>query len=281
MAFLLFRRFLWIMERFWKLSTLEYLQSEVQGMTRRQKHVRMFILFIFLACLTAQSMAVEGELELGTVMSNYVWRGIRMSEGPVYQLSGTVSAKGFSANVWGNYDFDSKEYNETDLTLSYGKDIKKLSLEAGFIHYAMVNTKDTDEIYGGFSVDVPLQPSFKAYFDVNSGGGAFLQPSIGHSVKISSRASLDFRLNIGIAIYNSSMGVRDSGQEYAALHNAELNVACPVKLSKHWNIKPQVGVTTPLSRAAREAIRNSSAREAAEKFNGTIVYGGATLSYSF
>jgi hypothetical protein len=250
-------------------------------MTCRQKHVRMFILFIFLACLTAQAMAVEGELELGTVMSNYVWRGSRLSEGAVYQFSGTVSAKGFSANVWGNYDFDEKEYNETDLTLSYSKDIKKFSLEAGFIHYAMVNSQDSDELYAGFSFDVPLQPSFKAYFDVNDGKGAFLQPSIGHSVTISSRASLDFKLSIGINVNDGYVGVRDSGDEYVALHNAELNIACPVKLSKHWNLKPQVGVTTPLSRAAREAIRNSSVREATEKFNGTIVYGGATLSYSF
>jgi hypothetical protein len=254
---------------------------EIQGMTGRRKYVRLFVLFSFLVCLTAQAMAVEGELEVGTVMSNYVWRGIRMSEGPVYQFSGTVSAKGFSANVWGNYDFDSKKYNETDLTLSYSRDIKKFSLETGFIHYAMVDNKDSDEVYVGLGFDGPLQPSFKAYFDVNAGKGAFLQPSVGHSVKISSRASLDFKLNIGIAINNSYTGVRDSGDEYVALHNADFNIACPAKLSKHWNIKPQVGVTTPLSRAAREAIRNSSVWESADTFNGTIVYGGATLTYSF
>jgi hypothetical protein len=250
-------------------------------MTHRQKYVRMFILLILLAGLSAQAMAVEGGLELGTVMSNYVWRGLRLSEGPVYQFSGTVSAKGFSANVWGNYDFDSGKYNETDLTLSYSKDIKKFSLEAGFIHYAIVNNHDSDEVYAGFSFDVPLQPSFKAYFDVNLGKGAFLQPSIGHSVEISKRASLDFTLNVGIAINNSNMGVRDSDQEYVALHNAELNIACPVKLSKHWSMKTQVGVTTPLSRAAREAIRNGSVWESSDTFNGTIVYGGGTLTYSF
>lgn len=250
-------------------------------MTHRQNYARTLILLAFLACLAAQAIAVEGELELGTVMSNYVWRGSRLSEGPVYQFSGTVSAKGFSANVWGNYDFDSRKYNETDLTLSYSKDIKKFSLEAGFIHYAIVNSHDSDEVYAGFSFDVPLQPSFKAYFDVNAGKGAFLQPSIGHSVEISERASLDFTLNVGIAIKNGYMGVRDSDQEYAGLHNAELNISCPVKLSKHWNMKPQVGVTTPLSRAAREAIRNSSVWESSDTFNGTTIYGGATLSYSF
>jgi uncharacterized protein (TIGR02001 family) len=239
------------------------------------------ILFSFLIGFSVQAMAVEGEFELGTVMSNYVWRGIRLSDGPVYQASATISAKGFSANVWGNFDFDAKKYNETDITLSYSRDIKKLSLEAGFIHYAIVDAEDSDEIYAGFSLDVLLQPSMKAYFDVNAGKGVFLQPSIGHSVEISKRASLDFKLNIGIAINDGYTGVRDSGQEYVAFHNAELNIACPIALSKHWNMKPQVGMTTPLSRAGREAIRNASVWESNDTFNGTIVYGGMTFSYSF
>ncbi len=43
------------------------------------------------------------------VMSNYVWRGIKVSNSWVVQPSVGISYGDFSANIWGNYDSDVAE----------------------------------------------------------------------------------------------------------------------------------------------------------------------------
>jgi hypothetical protein len=55
----------------------------------------------------------------GTVLSRSMWRGIRLSEGGVFQPSLTVGHKGFSANLWANCQFDPKRWSEVDFTGAY------------------------------------------------------------------------------------------------------------------------------------------------------------------
>jgi hypothetical protein len=215
-------------------------------------------------------------------MSNYVWRGIRLSEGPVYQSSIGATSGGLSLNVWENFDFDTAKFNETDVTASYSHTMKGFNLEAGWIHYGIRDQRDSDELYAGLGADCLLKPSLKVFFDINSGKGAFLQASTGHSVSLSPRFSLDLKASMGIVFRNSFMGTPDSEQEFTGFHNAELLVASPIKLGKGWEIKLQAGVSAPLSRNARQAIINSSVCRPGRRFcNGSILYGGASLAYSF
>lgn len=197
-------------------------------------------------------------------------------------ILGAPASRGFSLNVWGNYDFSSGKFNETDITVSYSRAVKKFSIEAGLIHYGIFDARDSDEVYAGIAADCLLQPSLKAIVDVNAGKGAFLQASAGHSVGLSTRFSLDLKASVGIVFRNSFMGVPDSGQEFTGLHNAEILVACPIDLGKGWAMKLQVGASAPLSRNARQAIVNNSVCQPGRRFcSGTIVYGGASLTYSF
>ena len=58
------------------------------------------------------------------IYSQYIWRGYTLSdESIVIQPSVTLGYRGFSLNVWGNFDtyyFDTgTDYNRTDITLSY------------------------------------------------------------------------------------------------------------------------------------------------------------------
>jgi hypothetical protein len=257
----------------------------------RRGHVHMvaersrgicLVLFICILGPASAASAVEKEIEIGSLMSNYVWRGVRLSEGLVGQSSVTLRGKGLSLNLWGNYDFDLDKLNETDVTFSYSRDIDKLSLETGLIHYAIIGGHDSDELFLGLNANYPLQPSIKAYFDVNAGKGAFLQASVGHSLRLASRLALDMRASMGLVFNDSYMGLPDTGEEFAGLHNAEILIACPVQLSKAWVLKLQAGASTPLSRNARQAIINGSACQPGQRLcNGTMVYGGATLAYSF
>lgn len=249
--------------------------------TGRGPQIHLVLLLCILG-LASGVFAAEKDIEIGTLMSNYVWRGIRLSEGAVGQSSVTVEAKGLSLNLWGNYDFTLDKLNETDITFSYSRDINKLNLETGLIHYAIVGGHDSDELFLGVAANCPLQPSLKAYFDVNAGKGAFLQASVGHSFILSSRVTLDLRASMGMVFHDSFMGLPDTGEEFTGLNNAEILVSCPFKLSTGWVLKLQTGASTPLSRNARQAIVYGSVGQPGQRFcNGTIVYGGATIAYAF
>ena len=59
------------------------------------------------------------------IMSQYIWRGQQLSDEAVIQPSVGVTYGGFGANLWANYDTDTKEHNETDLTLNFANSMRK------------------------------------------------------------------------------------------------------------------------------------------------------------
>lgn len=107
--------------------------------------------------------------------SAYVWRGITFTDGAVWQPSVTASNdSGFSLNVWGNLDIDdandmSGEFNEIDLTASYGFGSDAVSAEVGFIEYLFPNTEfaGTRELYLSLGFDVAASPSVSVYYDID------------------------------------------------------------------------------------------------------------------
>ncbi len=107
--------------------------------------------------------------------SAYVWRGITFTDGAVWQPSVTASnASGFAINVWGNLDIDdandmSGEFNEIDLTASYGFGTDAVSAEVGFIEYLFPNTAfaGTRELYVTVGWDMTASPSVSVYYDID------------------------------------------------------------------------------------------------------------------
>ena len=115
-------------------------------------------------------------------MSQYVWRGYELSRNSiVVQPSATIGYKGFSANIWGNLDTKpyfsgtgdtnySSTWNETDLTLSYTKNLGLFNLGAGYIYYALgslnkdaLERADAQEIFATVSLNTLLSPTLTAY----------------------------------------------------------------------------------------------------------------------
>ncbi len=107
--------------------------------------------------------------------SAYVWRGITFTDGAVWQPSVTASNdSGFAINVWGNLDIDdandmSGEFNEIDLTASYGFGSDAISAEVGFIEYLFPNTPfaGTREVYVTVGWDIIASPSVSLYYDID------------------------------------------------------------------------------------------------------------------
>jgi hypothetical protein len=243
---------------------------------------RSFAILPFLLAVSSPIWAGQNEIELGTLMSRYIWRGIRLSDGVVYQSSLTYGYKGIALNLWGNVDFKTTKLNEIDFTFSYERDIGKIGLESGLIHYGIFDGTDTDEIYATFSADGPLNPSLSVYFDVKAGKGAYVEASAGHTVDLSSHVALEMTGSIGFVIYDGYMGLTDAGREFAGLYGGKLVAALPIKFKDHWRLSPTMGVTTPFSHNGRQAIVNGSVLQADNSsFRGTTVYGGVTLTFSF
>ena len=96
-----------------------------------------------------------------SMLSKYVWRGYELSKDSiVIQPSITASYMGFGINLWGNLDTDQDadlfgedgaNWNETDLTLSYGGTAGMVSYSAGYIYYGLEGIDDTQEIYGSLA----------------------------------------------------------------------------------------------------------------------------------
>lgn len=138
--------------------------------------IRKTALFVLFAPLALAAAPAAGDAEYALdFASAYVWRGITFTDGAVWQPSVTASNdSGFAINVWGNLDIDdandmSGEFNEIDLTASYGFGTDAVSAEVGFIEYLFPNTPfdGTREIYLALGWDVTASPSVSLYYDID------------------------------------------------------------------------------------------------------------------
>ena len=218
------------------------------------------------------------------VLSNYVWRGQKLSNSWVVQPSVGITYGGFGANLWGNYDSDSTidegndhgEFTETDITLNYSHSIEKLTLTAGYIYYALSGFNDTQEVYVSAGYDILLNPALTVYYDFDEGNGAFIVASIGHSFEVSQGINLNLGASASYNIKNSVMGVDKDGKDFSNFYNAELSSSVNIPVWKAVSVTPKIAYSFPLSSDARNAIRGIS--DDGEK---DIVYGGVNVTLSF
>jgi uncharacterized protein (TIGR02001 family) len=243
---------------------------------KSQRFVLLLGVLLFPQVVSAQDEEEKGvKIEAsGSFLSHYMWRGIRLSEGGVFQPSLTIERKGFSANIWANYQFDPKRWTEVDFTGAYAGEKRKIAYEIGFVHYGVNEGLDSDEIYGSIGHSDILNPTFKTYIDVNAGKGAYFQAGFEPSIPLKKEISLNFKAYIGYVLKNSYMGVTDGGREFSNLYNADFQASLTIPLGKKVGLEPMVGYSTALSRNAREAVKNSSVSPEEETF-----YGGATLLF--
>ncbi len=138
--------------------------------------IRKSATFVVLALLSLAAAPASADAEYALdFASAYVWRGITFTDGAVFQPSVTASNdSGFAINVWGNLDIDdandmSGEFNEIDLTASYGFGTNAVSAEVGFIEYLFPNTPfaGTREVYLTVGWDITASPSVALYYDID------------------------------------------------------------------------------------------------------------------
>lgn len=199
-------------------------------MARRRwvaRSVRRFAAALALAIPAAGSGAgaVDVRYEAG-LFSDYVWRGITLTNGPVFQPAVTLShASGVSFELWGNADLgddnDTKgEINEARLVLDYGRKFGGVALGAGLIEYLFPNTPfpGTREIYLRAGIDAAVSPKLELFYDVDEIKGGYARLALVWERELQARWSCAFELSAGYADAAFAIG------DHAGLHDGNFEV---------------------------------------------------------
>ena len=245
----------------------------------KTKIIGLFTAAIMTAALAgpAATKAADGEASTSLgLYSNYVWRGQTLSNEAVVQPTVGLSWKGFGANLWSNYDSDTKELNETDLTLNYAGAYGKFGYDVGYIYYGLDGIDDTQEFYLGLSYDVILAPYATFYYDFDEGEGGFLVLGIGHSFPVSETIAIDLGADVTVNFDNAIMGVDESGDTFTDFYNLDLNVGTSIPFAGVWSLDLLLAYSAALTDASKNAI--SLASVDGEK---DVVWGGAAISLAF
>jgi len=254
------------------------------------KSFKVLVLAMIIAVMAAGSLYAEDIKTEGSVsadvMSNYVWRGQKLSNSWVVQPSVGITYGVFGANIWANYDSDRPEatssdtghgeMTETDVTLTYTRSIDKITLTAGYIYYALDGANDTQELFVSAGYDTLLSPTLTIYYDYDEGQGAFVVASVGHSFEVMKETSLDLGASVSYNIKNKVMGYDKNGEDFNNFYNGEISSSMSIPVWKAVSVTPKIAYSLPLSSDAKEAIKSIS-----DDGDKDIFYGGVNLALSF
>lgn len=235
----------------------------------------VLILCVFVTGSYADEIKKSGYASVD-VMSNYVWRGQKLSDSSAIQPSVGINYGAFGMNIWSNYDTDKKEITETDITLSFTHSINKLALSGGFIYYALEGTNDTQELFISAAYDMLLNPSLTVYYDYDEGKGAFIVVGMGHTFPVSKDIGIKLGATASYNIRNKVMGLDGDGKRFTNFYNAELSTSMGISVYKNITVTPKIAYSFPLSNDAKAAIKSIS-------YDGkkNILYGGINLTLNF
>jgi hypothetical protein len=235
-----------------------------------------FIFSVGLCAPVAYGAETSGSASVD-LMSNYVWRGQKLSNSIVVQPSTGITYGGFGANLWANYDADTKEQNETDLTVNFSNSVDKFSYDVGYIYYALDGSEnDTQEVYVTVGYDVILSPSLTVYLDFDEGDGAFIVASVGHTFELPRKLSVDVGASVSYDAGNSVMGTDSDGDDINAFYNGDISASLTIPVTDVITAGPMIAYSFPLSNDAEDAIEAIS-----DDGDSHIIYGGINVSLSF
>lgn len=222
--------------------------------------VALFVAVGSLAPAARAAVEVSGDAYVG-FYDKYLWRGFDLSgsEG-VVQGGVDLSTKGFTLSYWTNIQasndreegFKRGEATETDITLDYTGEVNDiLSVSVGNIFYHLDGLDDTNELYLGVALNLPLSPSLTVYYDYDEAksDGLFFNASIGHTIALGEK--LGFNLGAGVS-YNQASDYAVGA--YRDWHNYELSASADYALTDQLSLTPSFLVSSPISNAAKKAI---------------------------
>ncbi len=273
---------------------------------------------------TAKAPAATEEKPTGdftvAAMSQYIWRGYELSRNSiVVQPSATISYNGFSANVWGNLDTRPyfagtgetsypSTWNETDLTLSYTKNLGLFNLGAGYIYYSLGSLNkdapdraDAQEFFATVSLNTILSPTLTAYKEIDHYRNWYFLLGVSHafefnkmvSLKLAASASYLMSTYADAALFNAGAGYggypkfdgssQATNDKFSNFHDGNITVSLPIKATGYITITPTISYVFPLSDDAKYEMKGSGMKgtATADDRDSSFIYGGLAASFSF
>jgi len=253
-------------------------------------------------------------------MSQYIWRGYELSRNSiVVQPSATIGYKGFSANVWGNLDTRPyysgtgdinypSAWNETDLTLSYTKNLGLFNLGGGYIYYGLGSLNkdapdraDAQEIFATVSLNTILSPTLTAYKEIDHYRNWYFLLGVSHafefnkmvSLKLAASASYLLSTYADATLFNAGAGYggypkfdgnsQATDDKFSNFHDGNVTVSLPIKATGYITITPTISYVFPLSDDAKYEMKGSGMKGTATAADrdSSFIYGGLAASFSF
>lgn len=229
-----------------------------------------------------------------SALSAYIWRGQELSrDSIVVQPSMTVSYSGFSANLWGNLDTepytssdeedDSSNWNETDLTLSYGRQFGPVGAELGYAYYALDGIDDSQEFFLSLGLDTLLSPTLTVYKEFDHYQHWYILFGISHALEITDTVSLELSASASYlesddkSAYPEINNGEATDDEFSNFHDGTIGASLPISVSEYVTITPSIAYTFALGGDASDQIEWFSQKGDDDSF----VYGGLTISFAF
>ncbi|MFO7761533.1 MAG: TorF family putative porin [Desulfobia sp.] len=225
------------------------------------------------------------------VYSKYVWRGYELSnDSAVIQPSITFSYMDVSLNLWGNLDTrvddssHSNQFNETDMTLSYHRDLGHFSLGLGYIYYGLDGADDAEELYLSAGLDTILSPTLTVYRDIAHMPSWYMSFTLSHSFELPKDITLDLAGSAGyyhscdqddIPEYNGRLAA--TNEKYRGFHNGLVSIGLTVPVGEYATVCPVIAYSFPLTEEANDHIAGTNTYSN----DSDYVYGGANLSVCF
>jgi hypothetical protein len=269
---------------------------KTKAIYRNKKYV-LFVLtavFISVACIPPALAEEKPAADFSVAALNqYVWRGQELSrDSVVIQPSATVSYSGLAANLWGNLDTDpyiempgddGSQWNETDLTLSYGKSFGPWGIECGYIYYGLEALEDSQEVFLSLGYDTLLAPTLTVYRDFDSYEHWYVLLGLSHAFQITEAVSLELSASGSYLKSEDDQAYPDindrgmpTGDEFSNFHDGVISVSLPISVSGAVIITPALSYVFPLSTDASNEME-------ARSFEGddSFVCGGVIVGVGF
>jgi len=166
--------------------------------------------------------------------TNYIFRGVTIVDDPVFQPDVSFGFKGLTMGIWWNVCLSeaidqggvgtAPAANEIDYYIDYTCEYKVFSASLGWIYYEFPHTAlpDTQEVYFGLGLGLPLNPSVTMYWDVDdNAGGLYWLFSVSQDINI---ASLTLTPSLGLGLSNPEHSSYYAGVDMDSTHVMDMNL---------------------------------------------------------
>lgn len=162
------------------------------------------------------------------VLSKYVWRGLNVANGAVYQPTLNFGLNGWGLAFWGNYQLTNTNgtrgrFDEIDADLSYTASTDGGTWTIGLVNYSFPNTgaSDTSEVYGIYTWSQEWNPSFAAYLDVDEAESFYVSFAASRTMQgltlVGGMPTVDFNYGVSIGFGDEKHNAFYYGNRESAL----------------------------------------------------------------